>query len=747
MMDMIEEKPESEASEWLAAIKLSGKRQKTWERKGEKIVDRYRDERSESDESKRFNILWSNVETLKPALYSQQPKPQVMRRYKDKDPIGKAAAEVLERAIDYSMDAYDFDAVIDSSVQDYLLPGRGVARVKYKPTYGDEQGEGDEAFQEVVYEEAVCEYVFWRDFRHGPARRWVDVTWIAFRSYMTKKEVKSRFNTTVAMDYKPSDAGEDDEKVKKAVIWEIWDKQTKKVIWIAESEGDRILDKKAPMLNLKEFFPVPRPLYSLVTNDKLIPVPDFVEYQDQADELDEISGRIGALVGALKVVGIYAGDAAEVAQMLDESAENRLIPIDNWAMFAERGGLNGVIDWFPIEQVGKVLLGLYQARDNTKEELYEITGLSDILRGASNANETATAQKIKGQFASLRLGDRQKQVSIYARDLLRLVGEVVSEQFSTQTLQMMTGLEHSPEEWEQIMGLLRSDPLRTYRIDIETESTIKVDEEAEKASRLEFVTTIGEFLQGAVPFVQENPGTSNLVGEMLMFAIRGFKVGRQLEGVFEEAVEGLTKQGDDPALMQAQQMIQELQGQLQELMQGREGEMYELEKVTKITDIETKRAENQAKAAEIQAKQGELAAKGQESQAKNMETIERLRIENDTAQADIQLKNAQAIKVSEEARAQDIENDAVESGITDLVEGGGLEDMQARADESDRLREEAEHKCVEMEERPEGPKTIVVTRTDEGLVGVITDAEGNERKAVVNSTDGGMVGTVEGENG
>ena len=747
MMDKVEDKSEfkSEASQWHDAIKLAGKRQKTWERKGKKIVDRYRDERSEADQSKRFNILWSNVETLKPALYSQQPKPQVMRRYKDKDPIGRATAEVLERALDYSIDAYDFDAVMASSVQDYLLPGRGVSRVKYKPTYGDEQGEGDDAFREVVYEEAVCEYVFWQDFRHGPGRRWEDVTWIAFRSFMTKNEVQRRFKTTVAMDYKAADVEEDGEQFKKAVIWEIWDKQTKKVLWLAESQGDRLLDKKPPMLKLKGFFPVPRPLYSLVTNDQLIPVPDFVEYQDQADELDEMSARIGSLIKALKVTGIYAGESTEIARMLEEGGENQLIPVDNWAMFAEKGGVGGMIDWFPVEQVGNVLLGLYQARDNTKQELYEITGLSDILRGASDSNETATAQRIKGQFASMRLGDRQKQVALYARDILRLKAEIISEQFSPEMLQAMTGAQHSPEEWQQIIELLRSDPLRTYRIDIETESTIKVDEEAEKASRLEFVTTIGEFIQGAVPFVAENQAMTPIVSEMLLFAIRGFKVGRQLEGVFEEAVEAMTNQGENPEMMQAQQMIQELQGQLQELMQGREGEMYELEKQTKITDIETKRAENQAKAAEIQAKQGELAAKGQDAQAKNMETIERLKIEQATAQADIQLKNAQAIKTSEEARAQDIENDAVESGITDLVEGGGIEEMQARMEEAEQLQGDAEQKCIQLEAQPHGPKVITVTRTDEGLVGVIVDAEGNERKAVVNSTEGGMVGTVEGE--
>ena len=715
------------AKQWHDAIALAGKRQKAWEQKADKIIARYRDERSEADQSKRFNVLWSNVETLKPALYSQQPKPQVTRRYKDKDPVARAASEVLERALEYGIDAYDFDAVMNSSVEDYLLPGRGVARVKYVPTYGPEEGEGDDAFRPIVYEEAVCDYVFWKDLRHSPARRWEEVTWVAFRSFLSRDELRARFGAKankVKLDYKPDDVDEEGhEQFKKATIWEIWDKNKKKVIWLAQSQPDSVLDVKDPVLKLDGFFPIPRPLFSLVTNDKLIPVPDFVEYQDQADELDEMSARIGVLIKALKVVGVYAGDASEVARMLSEGTDNQLIPVDNWAMFADKGGVKGMIDWFPVDQVGNVLLGLYQARDKTKQELYEITGLSDIIRGASEAKETATAQRIKGQFATMRLGDRQKKVAVYARDLLRLKAEVICEEFAPDTLRLMTGGDYSEQEWEQIVGLLRSDPLRTYRIDIETESTVKVDDEAERASRLEFVTTIGGFLREAVPFVAENQSMTPLVSEMLMFAIRGFKVGRQLEGAFEEAVEQIQQAGN-PELMQAQQIIQQLQMQMQELMEGRTAEMFEIEKQTKVTDIETKRAELQARQAESEGKQLEIAAKH--------------RIDEALAMAEVQLKRAQALKAAEEARAQDIENDAVEAGISDLVESGELDQLQASITKS---RAELERLEGQIKGEPEGPKVIKITRTENGLEGVVVSDSG-ERRIVMGNTEDGMEGVI-----
>lgn len=379
-----DELPKS-AGRWHAALKMAGKCQEKWEQRAEKILKRYRDERnSDVDGSKRFNILWSNVETLKPALYASTPRPQVSRRYKDADPLGRQAAMVMERALEFSVDSYDFDEVMRSAVEDRLLPGRGVARVAYKPTMGRATDMDGNPFEEVVYEEAVCEYWYWRDFRHGPGRSWEKVPWVAFATMMSRDELKERFGeigAKVPLNSKPEDADESlEEEFKQARVWEIWDKRSKQVHWVAD-DFDVMLESGEPPLNLNGFFPCPRPLFSTTTNDNLIPVPDFTEYQDQADELDELTARIHALVCALKVAGVYAADAPELSRLLDEGAENQMIPVDNWAMFAERGGLAGMVSWFPIEQVIKVVLGLYDARDRTKQEMYEITGLSDIIRG------------------------------------------------------------------------------------------------------------------------------------------------------------------------------------------------------------------------------------------------------------------------------------------------------------------------------------------------------------------------------
>lgn len=533
------------AKQWLDAIKQAEKDQKDWVLRSEKIIKRYRDERESNQQGKQFNMLWSNTQTLKPALFSQNPIPYVERRFKDADPVSRQASEVLERAVSYTLDNHDFYGEVSSAVEDRLLPGRGVVRVLYEPTI-----ETDEFENEIVtYEEAKIQYIYWKDFLIlGKARRWPEVNACAIRCYMDRDELIERFGheigSKIELDHKPEGDkdGHPDDYGKKATIYEIWDKKQRKVHWLAKSWNSDLLDSGEPPLNLVDFWPFPRPIFATTTNGTLIPVPDYVQYQDQADEIDDLTARIDKLTVALKVVGIYAADAIEIADMMSESRENTLIPVENWAAIAERGGVDGLISWLPLEQVLKVLMGLYEARESAKQVIYEITGLSDLVRGQSVASETATAQRIKGQFASLRLNDMQGDVSRFVRDIVRLIAEVIADQFDGQTLSLMSNQPVS----EDVMSLLRNDLLRGFRIDIETDSTVKVDEQAEKDSRIEFLGAVSSFIEKAIVAGQQQPALTPLLGQMLLFGVRGFKVGRQLEGQIEETLDQLSNMPAEP---------------------------------------------------------------------------------------------------------------------------------------------------------------------------------------------------------
>lgn len=522
---------------WLDEIKKSGERQKDWEERAQAVVDRYRDDRQSSfSESKRFNILWSNTETLKPALYSETPVPMVSRRFKDQDPLGRSVAEILERSTEYQLDTHDFDETVKKCVEDYLLPGRAVPKLVYKPVFGEviDQDENGDDVRSLDFEETYFKYYLWKDFRHGKARTWEEVPWIAFRNYLTKKQIEERFG-----EYELSDGYDTKEKntpEKTIPIWEIWDKRGRKVCFV--SEECNVFDRDDPPLDLKGFWPCPKPLYAVSTNNTLEPVPEYVLYQDQANEIDELTIRINLLVKSLKVGGVYDASIGELQTLVDGSEENTLIGVDSWAAFSEKGGLRGVIDFLPMREIAQVVIDLYNAREQTKQELYEITGLADIIRGSSQAQETATAQRIKGQFASLRLRDRQKQVQIFIRDCIRLLTETIAEHFSPETLSLMT----NQPVTDEMVQLMRNQYYRDFKVDIETDSTLEPDEQADKQARVEFIETTGAFIERMLPLAQTSPALAPFIGEILLFGVRGFRTGRELEESLEQALQAMANQ-------------------------------------------------------------------------------------------------------------------------------------------------------------------------------------------------------------
>lgn len=464
-------------SYWSGQERIAEKVDRRWMKQGRAVVKRYRDDRPEMSADCRFNVLWSNVQTLKPILYARTPKADVQRRFTDQDPVGRLASTLLERAISYSLDQHGFDAIMSAVVEDRLLPGRGVARVMYIPHYGDElpdEAETDEAdndndfrddetsasdvdnpgdrgppLREVVYEEAVPSYVFWEDYREGPARTWKEVPWVRYRAFMDRDQLIERFGAKkgkeVNLDYSPAGAGESREKpppdlFKKAIVHEYWDKAKKQVVWLAPGTPDLILDQLDDPLELPDFFPNPDPLLATTTNDKRVPVPDYVEYQDQAHELDRLTLRIDRLTQALKVSGVYAGEQKQVLQQLiDGGTENKLIPVEDWQHFMDKGGLAGMIHWVPIQQVAQTLIQLYDARDRVKQLLYEVTGIGDIMRGATAPMETLGAQQLKANFSTRRIVPQQREVARFARDLIRLMAGVIAAHFSAETISQITG--------------------------------------------------------------------------------------------------------------------------------------------------------------------------------------------------------------------------------------------------------------------------------------------------------------------
>src|SRR3990167_526225 len=562
--------PNKDVQKWLGIIKAYETEYAPWEKRADKVVKRYRDEKmleTTATQTSRFNILWANVQTLVPATFSRLPQPDVSRRFSDRDPVGRVAALILERALDFEIQHYrDYRATMRQSVMDRFLGGRGTAWARYEPHIkaGAEQSgpEGDQVTEDVDdpneeldYECAPVDYVHWKDFGHTVARTWEEVTAVWRRVYMTRAACVARFGKEkgdkIPLDATPDDLSREDranpelQEQKRACVYEIWDKEEEEAIWLSKSQKE-LLDRKPDPLNLADFFPCPKPLYATMTNESFIPVPDYTLYQDQANELDICADRIDGLLKALQVRGVYdASLGVEIARLFTDAGNTDLRPIKNWQAFAEKNGLKGAIDIVDLTPIAKALEAVYMAMEQIKGQIYEITGISDIIRGKTDAAETATAQELKGNYAGLRLKSLQQEVAQYATELLRLKAQIVSG-FDPQTLMQIAAVDQLAEADKQYvepaLAMIADRPLRNFRIEIAADTMVQIDEQAEKQDRVEFLTAVGTYIGKAAEVGAMAPQLVPLLMELLKFGVTGFKVGKSVEGTIDQALEQMKQQ-------------------------------------------------------------------------------------------------------------------------------------------------------------------------------------------------------------
>lgn len=566
--------PDTPLQRYRTAISAYDKAFEKWEQRGLKILKIYRDDNNNQAGVRpaKFNILWSNVQTLTPAVYAKLPKADVSRRFSDNDPVGRVASLLIERALDFEIEHFpDFRATMRHDVEDRFLVGRGTAWVRYEPHVKTQDVPEDgvqitedvddrkEQPEEIEYECAPTDYVYWRDFGHLPynARTWEEVTAVYRIVYMNRNALIERFGEKKARLIATNKApvslsmsqGVTQKNADQAKIYELWDKEKDRVFWF-DSDGTEFVDERDDPLQLEGFFPCPKPLFATTTSDNLIPIPDYALYQDQAEELNILSDRIDGLVRALRVRGVYDQSIPALQRLLTEGSNNDLIPVPGWGGFSEKGGLKGSIDLLPLDTLAQALLQAYQARADIKSQIYEITGISDIIRGQTEASETATAQQIKGQYAGLRLRSMQEDVALFATELLRLKAQIICTKFQEQTILQYAAADQLSDADKQLipaaLQLLKNNPLRTFRIDVAADSLVQIDEQQMKQERVEFLTAFGGFMEKALPVAQTSPVMVPMIMELMKFGVGAFKQARQIEGVLDQAMEELKRQAAQP---------------------------------------------------------------------------------------------------------------------------------------------------------------------------------------------------------
>lgn len=713
--------------EYWREIERYGRSVSAWHEDGRQIEQLYLEEDREGSTSvRRMAIFWANVETMKPAVYSKPPVVVCSRRYKDRDPAGRVAAELMERATNTMLELTHAHETFESVRDDRLLPGRGQAWVRYESKIGqytvggkdDEDDAGDEEnsggttqkgeggydqgngtsalpaspgksaseapeIAERLEKEYVCaDYVHWTDFGHNVARVWKDV-WLVWRCvYKTKEEVSDRFGQKIAnavkYNVKAPAAGYNSQTGNDAdddhcMIYEIWDKRRNLTSWITEGLKRQFMDSGEPPIEFPDFFPCPKPCYATKSTKRLVPRPDYAYYKDQVKEINDLTDKIHNLTGWLIVKGFVPGAPSRVtdaidAAVRDSSNKELLMQVESWTEFTERGGISKLIDWLPIDMIVKALQAAITSRNQLIQDVFQITGISDILRGETDPNETLGAQTLKAQTGSRRISTTKGDVARFCRDIAYMMAVVIADKFEPENIAAITGFTYQPpaailpmqrpglpapmpgpmpgaappltgpgfppgagpgmpaqaagmqpppanaqqgappspggnvipmpglapampgaampqEEAppdqslvfdDNVIKLLRDDRLRSFRIEVETDSTVQPDMDADQQRRTEFVTAVGGYLQQLASAMQISPQLGDIGGQLLLFAVRGFHVGRQMEETIEKSFEQMKMQAQQAAANpqpDPEQQKAEAQAQIAQQKAQQDGQM------------------------------------------------------------------------------------------------------------------------------------------------------------------------------
>lgn len=379
-----------------------------------------------------MDLFWSSSEVLKPAIYAKPPVPAVAPIFNDGGKVKDTTAEVLERSAVSTFKRTGIDEVMCNIRDDLIFTNRGVAWLRLEEKGGKK----------------VCvEHKDRKDFLHEPARKWSEVGWVAGAAWMSEDEIKARF-PKLKQDQldciKFHERRDDDDRDQKAMsskaqIWEVWHRANDRVYWVTDGV-DVYLDDDKPHLKLDGFFPCPRPAYGTLQRRSLIPVPDFERYAGMFSKINSLTARIYLLLDQVRMKGLIpsGGDVSSAIEQVLKSDDDSIVIGVPGAALMEGGQF---VVWLPLTELATAIAGLIESRRQLIEDFYQISGISDIMRGATEAEETLGAQQLKAQYGSVRVRCKIDELQRIAADMVKIASEIIAEEFDGETLLEMAQMD------------------------------------------------------------------------------------------------------------------------------------------------------------------------------------------------------------------------------------------------------------------------------------------------------------------
>jgi len=640
-----------------------------------------------------FPLYWSDTSVMLAALWGGSPKPVVSRRF-DRDPVARTASIALERYASYMKAESQYDRTMKDAALEFMHTNRVTARVWYQaqtvkrrrrypvypeesvdemeqPTtiYVDDSGDlapedveiltddaggyyyegGEDDLEEVTDGKVISKALHFDELLHtAGARTEGDLWWKAFQVKTTRKAARERFGAIVDQIKvsKGADAeDEGDDESKMFSFWEIWDKKDRKVYWLHEQlKGQFLPDPEggADPYELTGFYPCPKFVTATERQDNCYPVPDYTQCGDLYENLHLLASRINAVTASIKGVSLFDSSHPELLQLMNRISDGMAIGIPDLQKLVEKGGLDALILFPPYERLAQTLQILLQAFEQTKGQIYELRGISDIIRGASDPATSASAEKIKRAAANRRFDLRRHAFDGLGRDLLEMICDLGLKVQDDETIAQICGVAYmDPEDqqrWPQALVMMRDDKSRHIRLELETDQTIALREQDEEEQASKLLNATANYLKPMIESLATQPTTAPLVFKVLEMALSKFRNGKHAEDelaqTFQQVMQALQPQEPPPP-------PPDYKGQELQIRQF-EAQVKAMEAQTKAMEAQSRAALNQteARVRELEAtlKQIDAQLKQRDQLFTEQTTVEKLNMDYQTTQAELREK-------------------------------------------------------------------------------------------------------------
>ena len=426
------------------------------------------------------------------------------------------------------------------------------------------------------------------------APRWQKVKRLAFKYEYTFRDFITEFGRE-ALETVSHENVELHKSGKSIICYEYYDKVLRETRWFSDTGNDWIQPKRvqeaggvektktkdgrvkrkyenSDLYKLGECFPCAEPLTENASTLEFWPIPEYFQVKDILDDVHRITYRMMLLTRAIRVRFLYDATLSELDVLVKDAGEGDGIKVANLqrAMMGGEGQLDlrKCVAYFPIAELIQGLENMYKAFQQRLEMFYQMTGLSDLIRGNTEGGvqKTYGERQMEGKFALNRTATRQQKIQDWVKNNLEVGMEMALKLFSDKTLDdYITPATLDPKDkqrYVEALELLKNNKRRRFRVEFQTDATAAISADWKRRQATELANTLTKALESVANIANTQPEIAETELKVMKHLIGEFADGKQfideiqsdIEEVLKKSLASKGEEGPSPQAIELQKL-------------------------------------------------------------------------------------------------------------------------------------------------------------------------------------------------